>query len=143
MTQQNANESQEPRGEGASFASTLLPSAEHYTRKRLRRRHSLRRRILFYLGIFGPGLIAANAGGIATNSSMGARLHHFAAAGAPPLARPHHSVLYGSIIRTLSSLGCTGRLCTVHFRPVISFHISSNLMLLAAVFGRLQHEIRK
>ncbi len=37
----------------------------------------LRRRVLFYLGIFGPGLIAANAGndpgGIATYSSMGSQ----------------------------------------------------------------------
>jgi NRAMP (natural resistance-associated macrophage protein)-like metal ion transporter len=35
------------------------------------------RRLLFYLGIFGPGLIAANAGndpgGIATYSSMGSQ----------------------------------------------------------------------
>ncbi len=37
----------------------------------------IRRRLLFYLGIFGPGLIAANAGndpgGIATYSSMGSQ----------------------------------------------------------------------
>lgn len=42
-----------------------------------RRRHRLRARILFYLGIFGPGLIAANAGndagGIATYSTMGSQ----------------------------------------------------------------------
>ncbi|HEX7734294.1 MAG TPA: Nramp family divalent metal transporter [Ktedonobacteraceae bacterium] len=42
-----------------------------------RRRPRLLRRIIFYLGIFGPGLIAANAGndpgGIATYSSMGSQ----------------------------------------------------------------------
>ncbi len=42
-----------------------------------KRRHRLRTRLLFYLGIFGPGLIAANAGndagGIATYSTMGSQ----------------------------------------------------------------------
>jgi NRAMP (natural resistance-associated macrophage protein)-like metal ion transporter len=42
-----------------------------------RRRPRLMRRVLFYLGIFGPGLIAANAGndpgGIATYSTMGSQ----------------------------------------------------------------------
>jgi NRAMP (natural resistance-associated macrophage protein)-like metal ion transporter len=42
-----------------------------------RRRPHLMRRVLFYLGIFGPGLIAANAGndpgGIATYSTMGSQ----------------------------------------------------------------------
>jgi NRAMP (natural resistance-associated macrophage protein)-like metal ion transporter len=42
-----------------------------------RRRPNRMRRLLFYLGIFGPGLIAANAGndpgGIATYSSMGSQ----------------------------------------------------------------------
>jgi len=42
-----------------------------------RRRPRIVRRILFYLGIFGPGLIAANAGndpgGIATYSTMGSQ----------------------------------------------------------------------
>jgi NRAMP (natural resistance-associated macrophage protein)-like metal ion transporter len=45
--------------------------------KKTKRRSRLIRRVLFYLGIFGPGLIAANAGndpgGIATYSSMGAQ----------------------------------------------------------------------
>ncbi len=45
--------------------------------RHMRRRSRLLRRVLFYLGIFGPGLIAANAGndpgGIATYSSMGAQ----------------------------------------------------------------------
>src|SRR5713101_4196824 len=85
-------------------SATKTPGGQLERKKR--RRPRLLRRILFYLGIFGPGLIAANAGndagGIATYSSMGARLHHFAAAGTPPLARPNHGGLYGSIIRTLS-----------------------------------------
>lgn len=42
-----------------------------------KRRRRLRTRILFYLGIFGPGLVAANAGndagGIATYSTMGSQ----------------------------------------------------------------------
>ncbi len=42
-----------------------------------KRRLRLRQRVLFYLGIFGPGLIAANAGndagGIATYSTMGSQ----------------------------------------------------------------------
>jgi NRAMP (natural resistance-associated macrophage protein)-like metal ion transporter len=42
-----------------------------------RRRPRLMMRVLFYLGIFGPGLIAANAGndpgGIATYSTMGSQ----------------------------------------------------------------------
>lgn len=45
--------------------------------KSQRPRRSLVRRLFFYLGIFGPGLIAANAGndpgGIATYSSMGSQ----------------------------------------------------------------------
>jgi Mn2+/Fe2+ NRAMP family transporter len=47
------------------------------TFKPMKRRNRFVRRILFYVGIFGPGLIAANAGndpgGIATYSSMGAQ----------------------------------------------------------------------
>ena len=74
MTHQNTNEPQGSRGEGASSTSPLMPLAEHQGR---RRRFRMRRRILFYLGIFGPGLIAANAGndpgGIATYSSMGSQ----------------------------------------------------------------------
>jgi NRAMP (natural resistance-associated macrophage protein)-like metal ion transporter len=45
--------------------------------RKKRRRPRLMRRVLFYLGIFGPGLIAANAGndpgGIATYSTMGSQ----------------------------------------------------------------------
>ncbi len=45
--------------------------------RKTRRRPRLMRRVLFYLGIFGPGLIAANAGndpgGIATYSTMGSQ----------------------------------------------------------------------
>lgn len=45
--------------------------------EKTKRRSRLLRRLLFYLGIFGPGLIAANAGndpgGIATYSSMGSQ----------------------------------------------------------------------
>jgi NRAMP (natural resistance-associated macrophage protein)-like metal ion transporter len=51
------------------------PQSPTPRRRRLRTR--LARRLLFYLGIFGPGLIAANAGndpgGIATYSSMGSQ----------------------------------------------------------------------
>ncbi|HEU5378385.1 MAG TPA: Nramp family divalent metal transporter [Ktedonobacteraceae bacterium] len=50
--------------------------SELTTRPRKLRPHGLQR-VLFYLGIFGPGLIAANAGndpgGIATYSSMGSQ----------------------------------------------------------------------
>jgi NRAMP (natural resistance-associated macrophage protein)-like metal ion transporter len=50
---------------------------ESTTSRHPRRRSRLVRRALFYLGIFGPGLIAANAGndpgGIATYSSMGSQ----------------------------------------------------------------------
>src|SRR5215471_2603081 len=53
----------------------VAPIPESTTSRRPWRRSRLVRRVLFYLGIFGPGLIAANAGndpgGIATYSSMG------------------------------------------------------------------------
>lgn len=56
---------------------TSAPTSTGDLSPRPRRRTRLFRRILFYLGIFGPGLIAANAGndpgGIATYSSMGSQ----------------------------------------------------------------------
>ena len=55
--------------------TTLTDKSE--TSLRTRRRPRLGKHILFYLGIFGPGLIASNAGndpgGIATYSSMGSQ----------------------------------------------------------------------
>ena len=54
-----------------------LPEPESTTSRHHRRRPRIGKRVLFYLGIFGPGLIAANAGndpgGIATYSSMGSQ----------------------------------------------------------------------
>ena len=55
----------------------VMPAKRATTFKKTKRSSRLGRRILFYLGIFGPGLIAANAGndpgGIATYSSMGSQ----------------------------------------------------------------------
>src|SRR5215469_5595211 len=55
----------------------VAPIPESTTSRRPWRRSRLVRRALFYFGIFGPGLIAANAGndpgGIATYSSMGSQ----------------------------------------------------------------------
>ena len=56
-------------------SATKTPGGQLERKKR--RRPRLLRRVLFYLGIFGPGLIAANAGndpgGIATYSTMGSQ----------------------------------------------------------------------
>ncbi|HET8912361.1 MAG TPA: Nramp family divalent metal transporter [Ktedonobacteraceae bacterium] len=56
---------------------TSAPTSTGDLSPRPRRRNRLLRRILLYLGIFGPGLIAANAGndpgGIATYSTMGSQ----------------------------------------------------------------------
>src|SRR5260221_5078701 len=56
-------------------SATKTPGGQLERKKRRRRR--LLRLVLFYLGIFGPGLIAANAGndpgGIATYSTMGSQ----------------------------------------------------------------------
>jgi len=56
--------------------TTATPLRRRPQRKTCRYRR-LGKRLLFYLGIFGPGLIAANAGndpgGIATYSSMGSQ----------------------------------------------------------------------
>src|SRR5260370_1713156 len=53
------------------------PTITPQTTAKTKRRPHFMRRILFFLGIFGPGLIAANAGndpgGIATYSSMGSQ----------------------------------------------------------------------
>src|SRR5260370_27809651 len=53
------------------------PTITPQTTAKTKRRPHFMRRILFFLGIFGPGLIAANAGndpgGIATYSTMGSQ----------------------------------------------------------------------
>lgn len=55
----------------------VIPTTSPTKTPRSGRRPRFAKRILFYLGIFGPGLIAANAGndpgGIATYSSMGSQ----------------------------------------------------------------------
>ncbi len=55
----------------------VVPTSPPPKARRRQLRSRLGRRVLFYLGIFGPGLIAANAGndpgGIATYSSMGSQ----------------------------------------------------------------------
>ncbi|GHO84052.1 Nramp family divalent metal transporter [Dictyobacter formicarum] len=74
--------------------------AELTTRPR-RPRPPLLQRVLFYLGIFGPGLIAANAGndpgGIATYSSMGAQFGY--------------SMLWVMVILTVG-MGLVQEMCT-------------------------------
>ncbi len=60
-----------------SSTTGALGADKKATSGRLRRRRRFLNRLLFYLGIFGPGLIAANAGndagGIATYSTMGSQ----------------------------------------------------------------------
>jgi NRAMP (natural resistance-associated macrophage protein)-like metal ion transporter len=71
---------EETRDERNDFMEQIKPAIKSSSKKppkKLTRPSRLLKRVLFYLGIFGPGLIAANAGndpgGIATYSSMGAQ----------------------------------------------------------------------